>query len=105
MGSLNGETLRAWALVAVSLFNTVLLLWLGLTLLLHANRRDPGAWLAGGGFLLGALFFIAHSALLLSNSWEVTRSNTLWLAVAMLPVLILPFIWYVVLSAQRGLLG
>ena len=63
------EGLRDWALIAVSLFNTVILLWLGLTLLLHADptgtgqRRDPGVILAGGGFLLGSLFFVSHSAL------------------------------------------
>jgi signal transduction histidine kinase len=58
--------------------------------------------LAGGGFLLGSLFFVSHSALLLSPSWEFSRSNTLWLAVAMLPVLILPFVWYVVLLRNAG---
>ncbi len=104
---MSGETLRNWALVAVSLFNTVLLLWLGLTLWLHGDadpqdRHDRGVILACVGFLLGSLFFVAHSALLLSNSWEVTRSNTLWLAVAMLPVLILPFVWYVVLLNNAG---
>ncbi len=96
------ETLRAWALISVSLFNTVILLWLALTLLLHADRRDPGVLLTVGGFLLGSLFFVSHSALLLSPSWEFTRSNTLWLTVAMLPVLILPFAWYVVLLRNAG---
>ena len=99
---MSDETLRAWALVSVSLFNTVLLLWLGLTLFLQADRRDPGVLLAGSGFLLGSLFFISHSALLLSTSWDVTRSNTLWLAVAMLPLLILPYVWYVVLLNNAG---
>ena len=36
-----------WAMMAVSLFNTILLLWLGLTVLLNAERRDLGH-LAGG---------------------------------------------------------
>lgn len=101
------EALRAWALIAVSLFNTVILLWLGLTLWLHSDsdpkgRRDPGVLLAAGGFLLGSLFFVSHSALLLSPSWEITRSNTLWLTAAMLPVLILPYVWYVVLLRNAG---
>ncbi len=55
-----------------------------------------------GGFLLGSLFFISHSALLLSSSWEFTRSNTLWLAIAMLPLLALPYVWYVVLLRNAG---
>ena len=102
VSGLGGEALRAWALVAISLFNTVLLLWLGLTLWLHATVATQASSSPAAGFLLGSLFFISHSALLLSNSWEVTRSNTLWLAVAMLPLLILPYVWYVVLLNNAG---
>ncbi len=107
MDPVTAGTLRDWALVAVSLFNTVLLLWLGLSLWLHADRRNLSAVLSSGGFLLGSLFFISHSALLLSKSWEFTRSNTLWLSVAMIPVLVLPFVWYVVLlhHARWGTAG
>ena len=36
---MTGEPLLDWAIMAVSLFNTVLLLWLGLTVLLNAERR------------------------------------------------------------------
>ena len=31
-----------WAIMAVSLFDTILLLWLGLTVLLNAERRTWG---------------------------------------------------------------
>ncbi len=89
--------LLGWALIAVSLFNTILLLWLGLTLWLNADERDLGIVLASGGFVLGSLFFISHSALLLSESLTLNRSNTLWLAIGMVPVLTLPYLWYVVL--------
>ncbi len=34
-----------WALMAVSLFNTILPLWLGLTVLLNAERRNWSIWL------------------------------------------------------------
>jgi signal transduction histidine kinase len=94
--------LLTWALVAVSLFNTILLLWLGLTLWLNAERRDLGIGVTAGGFLLGSAFFISHSALLLSDTWSLTRSNTLWLAVGMTPVLLLPFVWYIVLLWYSG---
>lgn len=97
MEPLATHVFRDWLLVAVSLFNTVLLLWLGLSLWLHADRRDPSAVLTTAGFLLGSLFFISHSALLLSKTWELTRSNTLWLTVAMIPVVLLPYVWYLVL--------
>ena len=97
--------LITWALVAVSLFNTILLLWLGITLWLNANRRDLGIVVIAVGFLLGSAFFVAHAALLLSDTWQLTRSNTLWLAVAVTPVTLLPYVWYVVLSALQRLLG
>jgi signal transduction histidine kinase len=94
--------LLTWALVALSLFNTILLLWLGLTLWFNAERRNLGIAVTAGGFLLGSAFFISHSALLLSDTWSLTRSNTLWLAVGMTPVLLLPFVWYVVLLWTGG---
>src|SRR5215510_13885736 len=51
-----------WGIRAVSLFNTIILLWLGLTLLLNAERRRWGTWVASGGLLTGGAFFAAHSA-------------------------------------------
>ena len=53
-----------WAILAGSLMNTILLLWLGLTVLLNAERRTWGTWIGGGALLLGAAFFLSHSAIL-----------------------------------------
>ena len=50
-----------WAGLAVSLFTTISLLWLGLTILLNGNRRAAGTWLIGVGMLLGAAFFTSHT--------------------------------------------
>jgi hypothetical protein len=50
--------------LTLSFFNTFLLLWLGLTLLLNARRRTLGVWLASEGLLMGAAFFTSHSVLL-----------------------------------------
>ena len=47
-----------WALMAVSLFNTILPLWLGLTVLLNAERRNWSIWLAGGGMIMASAFFV-----------------------------------------------
>ena len=96
------ETLLLWALVSVSLFNTILLLWLGLTLWLTADRRGPGVVITAAGFFLGSAFFTSHAALLLSPSLQLTRSTTLWLAAAMAPVVLLPYVWYVVLLWYNG---
>ena len=51
-----------WAIMAISLFNTIMLTWLGLTVVFNADRRDWGVWIATAGLLLGALFFVSHSA-------------------------------------------
>jgi len=94
--------LLTWALVATSLFNTILLLWLGITLWLNANRRNLSIAVTTIGFVLGSAFFVSHSALLLSDTWRLTRSNTLWLALGMTPVVLLPYVWYVVLLWYNG---
>lgn len=54
-----------WAIMAVSFFNTILLLWLGLTVLLNADRRrSRGVWLCTTGLLIGGAFFFCHSIIL-----------------------------------------
>jgi signal transduction histidine kinase len=49
---------------AVSLFDTVLLLWLGLTVLLTGDRRKEATIAGGVGLLLGSLFFMGHTLLI-----------------------------------------
>ncbi len=53
-----------WAAMAVSLHNTVVLLWLGSTLLLNADRRTWAIWLTGISLLLASAFFVSHSVIL-----------------------------------------
>jgi signal transduction histidine kinase len=91
-------------LVAVSLINVVLLLWLGLTVLLNAERRTWGVWFAGGGLLLGAAFFISHSAILgySLDADYFSRSLNLWWRIGWIPVVALPFTWYVVMLWYAG---
>ena len=61
---MTGEFPLNWATLAVSIFNTILLLWLGLTVLLNAQRRTTGVWIAGTGLLMSSLFFLSHTAIL-----------------------------------------
>ena len=86
-----------WAIIAVSLFNAILLGWLGLTVLLNAARRDWGVWLGTIGLLLGSLFFISHTTIaaagLFAFSW---RSMIFWWTVGLIPVIMLPFAWYII---------
>jgi hypothetical protein len=75
-----------WSILAVSLFNAILLLWLGLTALLNAQRRNWGIWLAGGGLLLGGAFFLSHSAILGQDLNQMSQGLDFWWRVGWVPV-------------------
>jgi len=92
-----------WALIAISLFNAILLLWLSLTVWLNADQRSPGVWLAAGGFLLGAAFFVSHSALLMKNGdLYITPATIPWFVMGLAPVALLPAAWYLVILWHAG---
>jgi signal transduction histidine kinase len=97
---MSGSLLIDWAAMAVSLFNTILTLWLGLTVLLNAERRSPGIWLAGGGLLLGAAFFFSHSAIL--GLGQMPYRADLWWQIGWIPVILAPSAWYVVMLWYAG---
>jgi signal transduction histidine kinase len=91
--------------LSLSLFNASLLLWLGLTVALNAERRAHpawGTWLITGSLLLGALFFISHSALLSLDLNTVSRGLNFWWQVGWWPVLALPLAWYLVVLWYSG---
>jgi signal transduction histidine kinase len=98
-----GGTWWDWAGIAVSLFNTIMLGWLGLTVLLNAERRNWGIWLTGGSLLLGAAFFVSHTAILSRGLGEViTGGVEFWWHVGWIPVVVLPASWYVVVLWYAG---
>jgi len=111
---LTGRFLLDWAIMALSLFNAILLIWLGLTVLLNAERRGRpraagaprsprwGIWVAGGGLLLGGAFFVSHSALLGHGPSYVSRGMDFWWHVGWIPVVALPFVWYVMMLWYAG---
>jgi signal transduction histidine kinase len=91
-----------WAVMAVSLFNTILLIWLGLTVLLNAERRTWGLWLAGGEILLGGVFFLIHTIILGHGLNTFGRSIDFWWRVGWMPVVTIPYVWYVVVLWYSG---
>jgi signal transduction histidine kinase len=97
-----GNFFLDWATLAVSLFNTFLLLWLGLTVLLNAERRSWGVWLAGGGLLMGGAFFISHTAILGHGSNYLGIGVDFWWHVGWAPVVISPLAWYVAMLWYAG---
>lgn len=89
--------------MAVSIFNTIILLWLGATVLLNAEHRNWGVYLAAGGLLLGGAFFVSHSAILGLGVAQLTvRNMTFWWTIGLIPTILLPFAWYVIILWFSG---
>ncbi|GAB4126616.1 MAG: hypothetical protein Fur005_27320 [Roseiflexaceae bacterium] len=91
-----------WAVVAVSTFNTIALLWLGLTVLLNAERRRWSTWVVGGGILAGGVFFIAHTAAIARLPQELDYELPIWWRLIWLPFVIGPYLWYLVMAWHSG---
>lgn len=98
---MSGIPLLDWAALAISLFNTVVLTWLGLTVLLTAERRHAGIWLSGGGLLTGAVFFLSHTAILGLGLYDPLAGD-FWWRVGWIPVILAPFAWYTVMLWYAG---
>lgn len=96
------QQLLDWVLIALSAFNTVLPIWLGLTILLNAERRTWGIWLAGLGMLATGAFFIFHSAMLEGSYFLLPFRIRPWWYAGWLPVIILPLGWYVAMLWFAG---
>lgn len=88
--------------MALSLFNTIVLLWLGGSILLNADRRRPGIWLAAGGMVLGGAFFVSHSAILGLDWNQFGRGLRFWLYLGLIPAVAMPLAWYLVTLWYTG---
>ena len=99
---MSGSVILDWALLTVSLFNTILLLWLGLVVLLTAERRTWGIWLAGVGLLIGAAFFVSHSTILSHNVTYLGAGTEFWWRVGWTALVVLPYAWYVLMLWYAG---
>jgi len=97
-----GQFYLDWAMMALSLFNVILLLWLSLTVLLNIERRTWAIWLASGGLMLGAAFFISHSVILGREVAFIDQAFRFWMRAGLLPLIILPFAWYLTILWYTG---
>jgi signal transduction histidine kinase len=91
-----------WAVRAVSFFNTITLLWLGLTVLLNAERRRWGTWVAAGGLLIGGIFFAGHSAIVGFVFGALNTQIAFWWRGIWLPFIFSPYLWYLVIVWYTG---
>jgi signal transduction histidine kinase len=96
------DLLLNWAAMTLSLFNAVLLLWLGLMVLLNSDRRTWGIWLGGLGLLLGGAFFISHTAILGLGILISGLDRLFWWTVGVALAIALPFAWYIVILWYAG---
>lgn len=91
-----------WALVALSLINTTLLLWLGLMILLNAERPTWGVWMSSTGMLIGSVFFMSHTAILGRGVTAYNQSINFWWYIGLLAAIVLPYLWYVAMLWYNG---
>ncbi len=92
-----------WAIMALSLFNTILLTWLGLTVAFNADRRDWGVWIGTIGLLLGAVFFVSHTAFVGLGLNQLTWRNMIfWWTGGLAPAIMLPYAWYIIMLWYAG---
>jgi hypothetical protein len=91
---MTGIFLLDWATLAVSLHNTILLLWLALTVWLNAERRTLGIGFISGALLLASMFFFSHTAILGLGINLASDALDFWWHVGWIPIVILPFGWY-----------
>jgi signal transduction histidine kinase len=99
---MSSDAILDGAILAVSLFNTMLLVWLGLTVLLNAERHTLGIWLAGCGLLMGGAFFLSHSVLVGQDLDFFSPSMNFWWHAGWLPVTFSPLAWYGVMLWYSG---
>lgn len=99
---MTGEFALDWVVLAVSLFNTITLVWLGLAVLLNAERRRLGVWVVGCGLLIGGVFFMGHSAIFGLDFILFGQSVALWWQLIWIPVVALPFAWYIIMLWYTG---
>ena len=85
--------LASGAILTFSVFNTILLFWLGFTMLLTAARRNTGIWMAAAGLFAGGVFFIDHTALVILDIEAAKSALGNWWHLGWVALVVAPFAW------------
>ncbi len=93
-----------WAVRGLSFFNTIALLWLGLAVLLNAEERRWGTLAAGGGLVLGGIFFAGHTTIVAREIGTFDAEMEFWWRLGWMPFVSPPYIWYVVMAWYAAVL-
>jgi len=99
---MTGRHILDWASMAVSLFNTIVLIWLGLTVIFNAQKRTVGMWIVASQLLLAGIFFLSHTVILSQPFISSSPDLNFWWQVGWLPVVALPYAWYAVMLWYSG---
>jgi len=91
-----------FALLAVSLFNAMLLLWLGLTVVLNAEHRGWGLGFSAVGLFAGGAVFISQAAVLMESASVVGPELNVWWPLAWAAVIFAPYAWYLAMLWYAG---
>ncbi|MGO8950662.1 MAG: sensor histidine kinase [Ktedonobacterales bacterium] len=91
--------------IALSVFNLITYLWLGLTVLLIGNRSSVVTWTGGLGLLMAALFFLCHGALVGAGVPGGPSPTDFWWHLSWVPGFIAPFLWLATGLHYTGLTG
>lgn len=99
---MTGYFLIDWAISSLSVFNTILLVWLGLTVILNSDQKRAGIWIASLGLLTGGAFFCLHTYISahILDPFSKEINNLWYLSWAML--VCLPFAWYQLILWYSG---
>ena len=92
--------------LALSIFATVLFLWLGLMIFLSGERRSAGTRVASLGLLMGGLFMLSHTVILSEGLAErPTLALDAWWTIAWVTVITTPAAWYMAMVWYTGRWG
>ena len=90
--------------LAVSMFNAIICLWLGLTVWLDGGR-ERGPRLAASGMLMAGVFFLIHAAVINKGAPITSIGIPLWWRVISVPSLLAPYAWYATMVWYTGVGG
>ena len=91
------------ATLALSIFITVMLLWLGLTVWLNGERGRLVVPLSAAALLAAAIFFLSHTIILGRGFAETGGGMDFWWRLAWLPLPVLPYAWFLIVIRYAGL--
>ena len=88
--------------LAISLFDTATLLWLGLTVVLTGDRRKPATIAGSAGLLLGSIFFAGHT-LIIAHTYDLNSFsvNIAWRVMWVIAVAA-PYFWSLAIFYYSG---